>query len=184
MRKICITFLILFIIFVTTGCRRIQEGNLAKENTEFLRIHVRANSNSDEDQSIKYYIKDEIVKYLTPFIAQCHSKDETVIVIEEKRKTLEYIIDGILKKNGLDYSSRISVRNEKFPTRVYEGFTLESGYYDAVIVELGEAKGDNWWCVVYPPLCFTGGENVKYSSLILQIIEEFKNKFVNTKQKK
>ena len=67
--------------------------------------------------------------------------------------------------------------NEKFPTRVYGEFTLESGYYDAVIVELGEAKGDNWWCVVYPTLCFTGGENVKYSSLILKVIEEFKQKF-------
>ena len=176
MRKFCITILLLSIIFVTAGCRRLQEG-FTVDNTEFLRIHVRANSNSDEDQSIKYYIKDEIVKYLTPFIAQCHSKNEAVIVIEQKKKTLEYIVDEILKKNGLEYSSRISVKNEEFPTRVYEGITLEKGYYDAVIVELGEAKGDNWWCVVYPPLCFTDGENVKYSSLILQIIKEFKKKF-------
>ena len=176
MRKICITFLLLFIIFVTASCTGFTEGYKA-ENAEFLRIHVRANSNSDKDQSIKYYIKDEIVQYLTPHIAQCHNKDEAVIVIEQKKKTLEYIIDEILKRNGLEYSSRISVKNEKFPTRVYGDFTLESGYYDAVIVELGEAKGDNWWCVVYPPLCFTGGENVKYSSLILQIIEEFKKKF-------
>ena len=176
MRKICITFLLLFIISLTAGCRRVQDGSIAKENTEFLRIHVRANSNSDEDQAIKYCIKDEIIKYLTPYIAQCHTKSETVSVIEQKSKTIEYIIDEILKRNGLEYSSRVSVRNEKFPTRVYDEFTLESGYYDAVIVELGDAKGDNWWCVVYPPLCFTGGENVKYSSLILKIIEEFKKK--------
>ena len=177
MRKICITFLLLFIISLTVGCFRTQEGLVAKENTEFLRIHVRANSNSDEDQAIKYCIKDEIVKYLTPFIAECHTKSETVFVIEQKSKTIEYIIDEILKRNGLDYSSHVSVKNEKFPTRVYEDFTLECGYYDAVIVELGEAKGDNWWCVIYPPLCFTSGENVRYSSLILQIIEEFKRKF-------
>lgn len=176
MKKFCITILLLFIIFVTAGCIPMKESFTA-DNTEFLRIHVRANSNSDRDQSIKYYIKDTVVEYLTPYIAQCRSKDEAVIVIEQKKKTLEYIIDELLKNNGLSYSSRVSVKNEEFPTRVYDGFTLESGYYDAVIVELGEAKGDNWWCVVYPPLCFTGGENVKYSSLILQIIDEFKRKF-------
>ncbi len=175
MKKFCITILLLFIIIVTAGCIPMREGFTA-DNTEFLRIHVRANSNSDEDQSIKYCIKEIIVEYLTPYIAQCHSKDEAVLVIEQKKKTLEYIIDELLKNNGLNYSSRISVKNEKFPTRVYEEFTLEGGYYDAVIVELGEAKGDNWWCVVYPPLCFTDGENVKYSSLILQIIDEFKRK--------
>lgn len=177
MKKLCITFLLLFIIFSTVGCSFSQYQDNSKEKTEYLRIHVRANSNSEEDQKIKYCIKDEIVSYLTPFIAQCHTKSDAVAVITAKKQTLEYIIDEILKRNGLDYSSRISIKNEKFPTRVYSDLTLESGYYDAVIVELGDAKGDNWWCVVYPPLCFTGGENVKYSSLILQIIEEFKEKF-------
>ncbi|MBR2337279.1 MAG: stage II sporulation protein R [Clostridia bacterium] len=177
MKNFCITFLLLFIIILTAGCSQTVNGISPKEETEFLRIHVRANSNSDEDQNIKYIIKDEIVEYLTPFIAQCHSKDETAQVITQKKKTLEYLIDEILRQNGLKYSSRISLKNEKFPTRVYDGFTLESGYYDAVIVELGEAKGDNWWCVVYPPLCFTDGKNVKYSSLILQIIEEFRERY-------
>ena len=177
MKNFCITFLLLFIIFLTAGCQSAQGLKQTKDETEFLRIHVRANSNSEEDQSIKYCIKDEIVKYLTPSLAQCHTKNDAAEVIASKKQTLEYIINGILQDNGLKYSSRISLRNEKFPTRVYGEFTLESGYYDAVIVELGEAKGDNWWCVVYPPLCFTGGENVKYSSLILKVIEEFKQKF-------
>ena len=177
MKNFCITFLLLIIIFLTAGCQSVTSVSKAEEKTEFLRIHVRANSNSEEDQKVKYCIKEEIVKYLTPHLAQCHTKNDAAIVIAQKSKTLEYIIDGILQRNGFDYSSRISIKNEKFPTRVYQDFTLESGYYDAVIVELGEAKGDNWWCVVYPPLCFTGGENVKYSSLILQIIEEFKQRF-------
>ncbi len=176
MKKICITFLLLFIIFLTAGCTNAQNGGYTKEEAEYLRIHIRANSNSEEDQKIKYSVKEEIINYLTPHIAQCHTKSDAAKVIAQKSKTLEYIIDGILKRNGLDYSSRISIKNEKFPTRVYEDLTLESGYYDAVIVELGEAKGDNWWCVVYPPLCFTGGNDVKYSSLILQIIEEFKKR--------
>ena len=176
MKNFCITFLLLFIIFLTVGCFSTQNSSYANEETEYLRIHIRANSNSEEDQKIKYSVKNEVINYLTPYVAQCHSKSETAKVIAQKSKTLEYIIDEILKCNGLDYSSRISIKNEEFPTRVYEDFTLESGYYDAVIVELGEAKGDNWWCVVYPPLCFTNGNNVKYSSLILQIIEEFRKR--------
>ena len=63
---------------------------------------------------------------------------------------------------------------ERFPTRVYEGVTLAAGVYDALILELGSGEGDNWWCVVYPPLCFTGGSvNVVYRSKIAQIIRQF-----------
>ena len=68
------------------------------------------------------------------------------------------------------------MREEEFPTRVYEGVTLEAGVYDALIVELGTGKGDNWWCVIYPPLCFSGeatGNNVQYRSRIWEIIRNF-----------
>ena len=71
----------------------------------------------------------------------------------EQKERLEAIADGILSNNGFSYKCEIVVRNEKFPTRVYDGVTLKSGYYDALIVNLGKAEGDNWWCVVYPPLC-------------------------------
>ena len=60
----------------------------------------------------------------------------------------------ILRQKGFNYVSNVKINNEYFPSRTYENTTLESGYYDAVIIELGEAKGDNWWCVMYPPLCF------------------------------
>ena len=83
----------------------------------------------------------------------------------------------MLSKNGFDYKSKVVVRNELFPTRVYDGFTLEEGFYDALIVNLGNAQGDNWWCVVYPPLCFTGSKTpIKYKSKILEIIKEFENR--------
>ena len=173
MKKICITFLLLFIIILTVGCSGLNLNLETKEHTEFLRIHVRANSNDEKDQTIKYLIKDEIVCYLTPLIADCHTKNDAVSVITQQSQVLKGIIDKILLKNGFYYKSKIAVRKENFPTRVYDNITLESGYYDAVIVELGNAVGDNWWCVVYPPFCFTNGENVKYKSKILEIIEEF-----------
>ena len=177
MKKICITFLLLFIIILTVGCNGVNFNSDTKDNTEFLRIHVRANSNEEKDQTIKYQIKDIIVEFLTPFIADCQTKSDAVNVITAKSIILKQKVDEVLLKNGFHYNSNIIIKKETFPTRVYDGITLQSGYYDAVIVELGSAQGDNWWCVVYPPLCFTGGENVKYKSKILELIEEFKKRY-------
>ena len=82
----------------------------------------------------------------------------------------------ILRQNGFSYSSHAKLCNEYFPTRSYQDLTLDEGFYDALILELGEAKGDNWWCVVYPPLCFVSanptGEGVVYKSKILHIINK------------
>lgn len=173
MKKFCITLELLIIILMTIAC---GTGSGVSENKEYLRIHIRANSNSECDQSVKYEIRDELVPYLTPYLADCHSKSDAADVISSLKKDMEDKIDGILAANGYGYSSSVKIRNEKFPTRVYGELTLDSGYYDAVIVELGKAEGDNWWCVVYPPLCFTSGENVKYRSKIAEIIADWKKK--------
>ena len=177
MKKICISLVFLFIIFLTAGCNADGNYTETKETDEFLRIHIRANSNDEIDQDIKYKVKDAVVNYLTPFIAKCQTKNDAQVVITQKAKTLEYIIDEILQGGGFNYSSQVAVKCENFPTRKYGDFTLSCGYYDAVIVELGQAKGDNWWCVVYPPLCFTSGENLRYRSIILEIIAKFKESF-------
>ncbi|MBO5927127.1 MAG: stage II sporulation protein R [Clostridia bacterium] len=173
MKNFCITLILICIISLTVAVGIKSDTTSA----EYLRIHIRANSNSVEDQSVKYEIKDILVSYLTPYIAECESKQEAENLLNEKRTKLNSLIDGLLKEKGFSYTSNVVVRNEKFPTRVYGEFTLDEGFYDAVIVELGKANGDNWWCVVYPPLCFTSNAcGVKYKSKILEIIKEFKEK--------
>ena len=172
MKKICISLFLIVIILLTVACGE----NERYANTEYLRIHIRANSDSDADQNIKYAVRDAVVGYLTPIVADCHSKSEATEKINAKEKDIKYIADGILLAGGFEYSSTVAVLNEKFPTRVYDEITLECGYYDALIIGLGSAEGDNWWCVVYPPLCFTNTENIKYKSKILEIIENVKNK--------
>ena len=80
----------------------------------------------------------------------------------------------MLKKNGKNYVCTAQIKTEEFPTRVYEDLTLERGFYDALILNLGSGKGDNWWCVVYPPLCFVGeGTGYVYKSKLLAIINSF-----------
>ncbi len=173
MKKLCISFLLIGIITLIA----IVGVNNSNNYVEYLRIHIRANSNSEIDQSVKYQVKSLAVEYLTPFIAECDTKEQATKILTQNKEILQNKIDLLLHQQGFNYTSNIAIRNEKFPTRVYEDFTLEEGFYDAVVIELGKAEGDNWWCVVYPPLCFLGNESsVVYKSKILQIIQNFKSK--------
>ena len=146
------------------------------ENSEILRIHIRANSNSQVDQDVKYKVKNQLVDYMIPLLKDIESKQDVEDVIINNKKKIESFIDSILLNNGFNYSSNLKITNEEFPTRVYNGVTFESGFYDALIVELGQAKGDNWWCVIYPPICFTNfnknGNKVVYKSKIMEIINK------------
>ena len=139
-----------------------------------MRIHIRANSNDAIDQAVKYEIKDAIVRYLTPYIAQCKTKASAEQMLTERLSGVTAVADQLLHTNGFDYCSTASIKREEFPTRIYGELELEKGFYDALIVELGDGAGDNWWCVIYPPLCFTGeGVNYVYKSKIKEIIDDF-----------
>lgn len=141
---------------------------------EYLRIHIRADSNDEVAQSVKYKVRDGVVEFLTPYIAVANTKEKAEKMLSSKLKDIENVADGVLKANGFSYTAHAYLNNEKFPTRVYDGVTLESGFYDALIIELGSGKGDNWWCVVYPPLCFySENSNVVLKSKIKEIIDGF-----------
>lgn len=174
MKKICISFLSCAIIILTAVAFSVSEGQV---QTEYLRIHIRANSNLEIDQSVKYSVKDAVVNYLTPKIAFCETKQEAKELLEDELENIERVADGVLKQSGFNYSSNARLNEEEFPTRVYNGLELEAGYYDALILELGEGVGDNWWCVVYPPLCFVDSSaGYVYKSKIYEIINDFLEK--------
>lgn len=144
--------------------------------SSYLRIHIRANSNEYVDQDIKYQVKDKVIEYITPLIANCNSKSEVQNIISNNSNNIKNLIDEYLLLQGFDYKSNIKINAEMFPTRMYDDLVLEAGVYDAIIVELGSGTGNNWWCVAYPPLCFvdysTSG-NVEYRSKLLEIINSF-----------
>ena len=175
MRKLCITFLILTIIALS-GYAKYQE-KFSKTNTQVLRIHIRADSNENDAQQIKYTVRDAVVEFLTPKLIDCDTKSKAEEKIKILLPDIQVVCDNVLMANGYEYKSKAKLNEEEFPTRVYGGLTLEQGYYDALIIELGSGSGDNWWCVVYPPLCFTGeGVNYVYKSKIKQIINDFYEK--------
>jgi stage II sporulation protein R len=171
MKKIILILSVLAVIlsaFIMSGCERFSSKDI-------IRIHIRANSNSDEDQSVKYLIKDKIVEFITPLSKGVNSKDEMYGVLNENLAELKEIADNVLNEEGFPYKSAVYLKKEEFPLRTYDGITFPEGAYDALIVKIGEGAGDNWWCVAFPPLCFIGAEDkggdyFRYKSKIYEIL--------------
>lgn len=174
MKKERIGFCLLSIIILILACVAMV---LPEKKVEYLRLHVRANSNSEVDQTVKYAVKQAVVDYLAPLVADITDKVSAEKIITENLPKLNELCDKVLQEKGFAYKSTVSYRQEYFPTRVYDDTELSAGVYDALIINLGEGSGDNWWCVVYPPLCFTAyGTDFVYKSKIIEIINDFKNK--------
>ena len=145
---------------------------------DYFRIHIMANSNTVEDQQLKYVVKTKLVDFFTPYLAEASSKEDAKKIVEENLDIATLIINKSLQEQGVDYGANIQIKNEYFPTRYYENYCLSAGVYDAIVVTLGEGKGDNWWCVVYPPLCFVNknyqdAQDIVYQSKILEIIKKY-----------
>lgn len=179
MKKIIALCLLVVAVCLTIGvCYNSTKTNIS--NADYLRIHIRANSNKTIDQTVKYEVKDAVVEYLTPKVAECRTKQQMIDFVESQKQDIKNVADRILMQKGFDYVSNVKINTEYFPTRSYQNYTFESGFYDAVIIELGKSQGNNWWCVLYPPLCFvnSGSNNssqVVYRSRILEIIKSFFN---------
>lgn len=158
-RIFILAIIVLSIVFTAVSCAGREKP---------LRLHIRANGNGEEDQTVKLKVRDEVVAFLTPLLSEAKSVEEAKTIIEENSLRLEALCRATLEKNGFFYGAEVVVGEEYFPSRNYGDLTLESGVYEAVIINLGSGKGNNWWCVAYPPLCF--GEEAEYRSRILDFI--------------
>ena len=177
MKKQCIIFLATIIISVMAfGFSGFFAPEQAVSTAEYLRIHIRADDNSDRAQSVKFAVRDAVVGYLTPVVAECGDKETSLKQVQNRLREIEQVANSTLQKHGFYYGASASLERETFPTRVYGEYTLPSGEYTALIIRLGRGLGDNWWWVVYPPLCFTGGEKIEYKSKIIEIIKNWKNR--------
>ena len=119
-----------------------------------FRLHVIANSNSKKDQNLKYVVRDNIIKYMKTICNESHSKDETIEIVSNHLDDFTQIANQTIKENGFSYTANVSLGNFEFPTKNYGDISFPSGYYDALKIQLGNADGQNWWCVLYPSLCF------------------------------
>lgn len=152
------TILLFGLIFLCLGSGllyfsfRRAEAAAGRIADQILRFHVIANSDSDEDQALKLEVKEALLAVLNDSPAE--SKEEMIAYIQEHQEDLCAAAQEILQKKGKDHPVRIILTNTYFPTKIYGDLTFPCGAYDALRVEIGEAAGKNWWCVLYPPLCF------------------------------
>jgi stage II sporulation protein R len=118
-----------------------------------IRLHVVAASDSQEDQEIKLQVRDAVLSALEPILAGANDREEAATLLEENLNVLASTAKDTLLNLGSSDTVSVRYARELFGTRVYDGFSLPGGYYDALRVEIGPAEGKNWWCVVYPQIC-------------------------------
>lgn len=119
-----------------------------------IRLHVVANSDSPEDQALKRDIRDGIISYMKLQLKDSQSIEQTKAIITERREAIERLALDEIRKQGKSYSVKASLGNFPFPTKAYGDVTLPAGEYQALKVVIGQGEGANWWCVLFPPLCF------------------------------
>ena len=119
-----------------------------------IRLRILANSDRDEDQNVKRLVRDEVNKEITSWVSELQDKEEAKHVIKEGLPQLKEIAQDVLKEEGVSQSVDIEFGKVDFPTKLYGQFLYPAGEYEAVLITLGKGEGANWWCVLYPPLCF------------------------------
>lgn len=123
------------------------------ENSIF-RLHVIANSDSVEDQNLKYIVRDNLISYMNELSANAKTKEEAIEIAKEHTDEFYNIAKKTIIDNGYNYDVTVEIGNFDFPTKHYGDISIPAGYYDALRVKIGSAQGQNWWCVMFPPLCF------------------------------
>lgn len=183
---------LVFTMLTSMTNRTITTANEVRSET--LRLHIIANSDSEEDQALKIKVRDAVLEATGELFAEVSGKTEAVAAAEYSSDDIKAIAEEVIAAEGFDYNVQVEVIEMWFETRSYDGFTLPAGDYDAVRIIIGAGEGKNWWCVMYPALCIPGaeakvaaeyGENAKFIAgngyeirfAIIEWIEELKKLF-------
>ena len=147
-----LTFLLFIYIFICAQNYVLATSNNLSESV--FRLHVLANSDSEEDQALKLKVRDSLLNYMNNLCLNCSTKSEAISLVQEHSQEFQQVAENVISENGYNYPVKINVGNFYFPTKNYGDISLPAGLYDALRVEIGNAKGQNWWCVMFPSLCF------------------------------
>ena len=137
-----------------------------------VRLHVLANSDSEEDQALKLQVRDAVLDRAEDLLAQSSSRAEAEGKLRGQLLEFERLAEAVVREAGYDYEVTAELTDTEFPTREYEGFTLPAGEYLALRILIGEAAGRNWWCVVFPPLCTAATADVPASAMAAGFTED------------
>ena len=152
--KHALIILILLCIFILLSAISYVDAVSTNIENSVFRLHVIANSDSKEDQNLKYKVRDKILEYMNEISKNCNSKEEVIRLANEHKEDFYRIAKQVIVDNGYNYDVNINIGNFDFPTKNYGDISFPAGNYDALRIEIGNASGQNWWCVMFPPLCF------------------------------
>ena len=150
------SLILLFLLFIYISISAISYVSAVSSDIEnsVFRLHVIANSDSTEDQNLKYKVRDSLIEYMNSLCKDAKNKDEAIEIANNHKDNFYKIAKSTIEENGYLYDVTVEIGNFSFPTKNYGDISLPAGYYDALRVKIGNAEGRNWWCVMFPPLCF------------------------------
>lgn len=159
MRKLFRLFIVLFLVLGVLYIYAVFK-NKQLLGEEIIRLHVVANTNETEDQTIKLLVRDEILAMVEDIKEGTASREEFVDRLMNQLPQLQDAANAVISKSGEQYQAVVTFLKEEFPTRYYDTFALPAGIYDSLRIAIGRGEGENWWCVVFPDLCSAaaGGE--------------------------
>lgn len=183
-------WIILLVCFVTcctalwaAGAAQPTDLQRAVRSGELLRIHILAHDDSDVQQAVKLKVRDAILEAFSPALTGVESAQQAVQLVQRSLPLAQQVAQRTVREQGYDYPVRVQFGAYEFPDRVYGGQLVPAGTYTALRIELGDAAGRNWWCVMYPPLCFSGEDvaqtGVKFESSLLKWIRSWKKEREN-----
>ena len=152
--KIILILAILFALYIFVSAYSYVSAISNNLYDSIFRLHVIANSNSAEDQNLKYTVRDKLLNYMNEQSKNFSSKEEVTEYAKNHLDDFKIIAEDTIKEQGFSYPVTIEVGNFEFPTKNYGDISFPAGSYDALRVKIGSASGKNWWCVMFPPLCF------------------------------
>lgn len=123
-------------------------------SSKIIRFHVIANSDGELDQNLKLKVRDEVLKYIQPLLKDSYDINQSREILKEKDEKIIEIAKKVIAENGYDYKVETTLTKENFPVKTYGNITLPQGEYEAYRIIIGSGEGHNWWCVMFPPICF------------------------------
>ncbi len=155
-KKLIFIFTIVVLIFFYVFLLSVNYVKAVSYNLSdsVFRLHIIANSDSENDQNLKLKVRDNVIEYMNTLTSNCSNKADVISIVSDNLDNFKNIALNTIKENGYNYDVNIEVGNFYFPTKTYGDISFPSGNYDALKIEIGQAVGQNWWCVLFPPLCF------------------------------
>lgn len=154
-----IVLVLLFVAIIVTGiqsCGKRKENMQASIASKILRFHILANSDVEKDQEVKEKVRDAVGAYLSPLLEEAKNLEETKEIVNAHLEDIVDVSMQTLQENGFDYTVTAKITNADFPEKTYGPYSFPKGTYEALQISIGEGKGHNWWCVLYPNMCFRG----------------------------